>query len=363
MKNVTDLYERLACETRPLLIYGMGNGADKLLRILEAKNLTCADFFASDGFVRGHSFHGKRVLSYAEAREKHGDFLTLVSFATRQRDVLDRLYGMADGGSLFLPDMPVSGDTLFDSAFASAHEGELTLARELLADEESRGLFDAIVRYKITGDIRYLRSHHHTVDDMYALMPCSSVECCMDLGAYRGDTLSEMARYFPNMKHAIALEPDRKNHARLLRYAESETRFTIDAVCAAAFSRQGSAVFHTSGNRNASLDGASYQHTDDGVLLLPPDLAAKGRRIDYIKYDVEGAEREALLGSVRILSEDRPTVLLSVYHRSEDLYELPLLLKSLCHGYRFYLRRTECLPAWETALIAVPYDSCTDERN
>ena len=360
MKNVTDLYERLEKETRPILIYGMGNGADKLLRILEAKNLTCADFFASDGFVRGHSFHGKRVLSYAEAKEKYGDFLTLVSFATRQKDVLTRLYALADEGSLFLPDMPVSGDTLFDTAFASAHREELMRARALFEDEVSRKLFDAIVWYKITGDIRYLRSQHSETDALYALLPCDNVECCMDLGAYRGDTLAEMARYFPHMKHAVALEPDRKNHARLLRFAENETRFTVSAVCAAAYGCEGSAVFHTSGNRNASLDGASYKHTDEGVPLMPPDKAAEGHRIDYIKYDVEGAEREALLGSSRILAEDRPSVLLSVYHRSEDLYELPLLLHTLCKNYRFYLRRTECLPAWETALIAVPLEAHTN---
>lgn len=357
MNNVTDLYERLEKETRPLLIYGMGNGADKLLRILEQKHLTCADFFASDGFVRGHSFHGKRVLSYAEAREKHGDFVTLVSFATRQREVQSRLYEMAEEGSLFLPDMPVAGDALFDTAFAKEHEGELSSARAMLSDDASCELFDAVVSYKISGDIRYLRTQHHTLDDIYSLLPCDKIESCMDLGAYRGDTLSEMAAHFPNMKSAMAFEPDRKNHARLLRYAEGETRFTVKAICAAAFDSEGTALFHTSGNRNASLDGASYKHTDDGVALLPPDTAAEGVHVDYIKYDVEGAERRALLGSRRILAEDRPSVLLSVYHRSEDLYDLPLLLKSLCTGYRFYLRRTECLPAWETALIAVPEEA------
>jgi peptidoglycan/xylan/chitin deacetylase (PgdA/CDA1 family) len=49
----------------------MGNGADKILDVLDAHGITVSDFFASDGFVRGHSFHGKRVLSFSEIKEKY----------------------------------------------------------------------------------------------------------------------------------------------------------------------------------------------------------------------------------------------------------------------------------------------------
>ena len=47
-------------------MYGMGNGADKIIEVLDALGIEVADFFASDGFVRGHSFHGKKVLSFSE---------------------------------------------------------------------------------------------------------------------------------------------------------------------------------------------------------------------------------------------------------------------------------------------------------
>ena len=76
-------------------------------------------------------------------------------------------------------------------------------------------------------------------------------------------------------------------------------------------------------------------------------------KIDYIKYDVEGAEREALTGSHEVILRDRPTLLISLYHRSRDIFELINIVKEKYPDYKLYLRRLKCLPAWEIDLIAV----------
>ena len=77
-----DLWSYLEQTDKPIVMYGMGNGADKILERLDARNIEIADFFASDGFVRGHSFHGKTVLSFSEIKEKYPDFIILLSFAS-----------------------------------------------------------------------------------------------------------------------------------------------------------------------------------------------------------------------------------------------------------------------------------------
>ena len=69
-----DLWEYLSAQKdKKIVMYGMGNGADKILAVCERYGIEVSDFFASDGFVRGHLFHGKRVLSYSEMKEKYGD--------------------------------------------------------------------------------------------------------------------------------------------------------------------------------------------------------------------------------------------------------------------------------------------------
>ena len=81
------------------------------------------------------------------------------------------------------------------------------------------------------------------------------------------------------------------------------------------------------------------------------DNILDGKTVDYIKYDVEGSEREALLGSEETVKRSYPTLLVSLYHRNEDLFALPLLVKSLFPDYEgFYLRRFRGIPAWDLNL-------------
>ncbi|MBR2951591.1 MAG: FkbM family methyltransferase [Clostridia bacterium] len=348
-----DVWHLLQKETRPIVIYGMGNGADKLLARLDFYGIEYADFFASDGFVRGHTFHGKRVLSFGEICEKYKDFVILLSFASTRREVLDLLYGMSERYPFLMPDLPVAGEQTFDSAFYEAHISDFEAVFEMWADEESAALYSSVLSYKLSADIAYLRNNHQEKSAQYELFSCKDIRCAIDIGAYRGDTLSEMATYFPSLEYAFAIEPDAKTFKKLEALAKA-FHFDVCPIQAAAWSKEGETVFHRSGNRNSSLVGASYEHADEKVRLVAIDSLCTEKRIDYIKYDVEGAEREALLGSLETIRRDRPVLSVSLYHRSEDLYDLPLLLRENCKDYSFYLRRTECLPAWEISLIAVP---------
>ena len=112
--------------------------------------------------------------------------------------------------------------------------------------------------------------------------------------------------------------------------------------------------FHGSGNRNASLASSSYEAKEEEIPLAALDTLLDGDPPDYIKLDIEGAEKEALLGASETIRRARPKIRVAVYHRVEDLFALPLFLRTYCPDYDFYLRRTPCLPAWETDLIAVP---------
>ena len=67
-----------------------------------------------------------------------------------------------------------------------------------------------------------------------------------------------------------------------------------------------------------------------------------------LKLDVEGAERMALEGARHTIEKYQPRISLSAYHRSEDLYELPLLLRDMCADVRLGMRHHPYVPAWET---------------
>ena len=122
----------------------------------------------------------------------------------------------------------------------------------------------------------------------------------------------------------------------------------------AAWDVAGTGCFFGSGNRNASLLGASYENRPTDTALIPIDTLARGLEPDYIKFDTEGAERQGLIGAAATIDRARPKLRVAAYHRTEDLIVLPKLLLSLCPDYHIYLRRKRCLPAWEADLIALP---------
>lgn len=350
-----DMWDELARETRPIMVYGMGNGADKLFLRLERYGVTPREVFASDGFVRGHSFRGYRVKSFSEIRAEYDDFVILLSFGTNKEEVIDMLAAIDRDYDMYVPDMPVAGEEeYFDREFYNEHYREILEAYNTLSDERSKNVFSLILRYKISGRMEYLEASCDNPEDIYAMLSLLSITSVIDGGAYSGDTLREMRAYFANLGSAVAVEPDRRTFKRLMRYAEKVDDFDISLYNAALWSELGEGDFASSANRNSTVSAtASYEHKEDTVPLVTVDSIAKDR-VDYIKYDVEGAEAEALLGSIETIKKHSPALRIAVYHRSRDLFSIINYMKKNTVGYSFYLRKTRCLPAWEIDLVMIP---------
>jgi len=354
-----DLWHILSREVRPIVVYGMGNGGDKLADRLALFGKEIADFFASDGFVRGQSFRGKKVLSLSEIRKKYDDFVILVSFGSHLQEVVSYIYSLEEAHTLYIPDMPLAGDAYFDASFYKAHYREIQDAYELLADDASRRVYAATVWYKLTGKPCYLKASVYAEDEK-RLLAFDRLETAVDVGAYRGDTLREWIGAAPQLKEVFALEPDRKNFKKLVDATELlKDGRCITCIHAAAWENDGVLAFSVSGNRNATLvdskQKTSFKEKCEEVQTAKIDTILQGRSTDFIKYDTEGAEMEALKGSFETIGAHSPYLLVSAYHKSEDLFALLLWIESAFpKKYDFYFRRSNCIPAWELNLIASP---------
>ena len=87
----TDLWNYLKQTKKPIVLYGMGNGADKIIKVLENRGIEIKGVFASDGFVRSKTFHGFKLISYSEAKEQFGDMIVLLCFGSALEDVIDNI--------------------------------------------------------------------------------------------------------------------------------------------------------------------------------------------------------------------------------------------------------------------------------
>lgn len=346
------LWNYLSQTTKTVVMYGMGNGADKILSVCKKYDIRIADFFASDEFVRGQLFHGKIVLKFNDIIEKYGkdNIIVLVSFASSLPNVMNNIIRISHICETYVPDVPVRGNNVFCEEFEKEHLSEIETARTLLSDARSIEVYNGVWNFRRTGDLDdLLLTADNRIEVMQQLLNLDSYNAAVDLGAYDGDTARELIELCPNIKTITAFEPDRRNFRKLSSYAENENR--IIPINAAAWKESSTLKFDDSGNRNAGLDesGTSKRHAE--VIAKTVDSTVSCR-VDYIKYDVEGSEEEALIGSINTINTYKPDLLISVYHRTEDLYKLILLVKKICPEYNLYLRRYPYIPAWDLNLIA-----------
>ena len=352
-----DVWDMLKEEKRPIVIYGMGNGADKLLRRFEKYGIAVSDIFASDAFVRGHSYAGFRVKSFSEIKAQYSDFVIVLSFASNRPEVMQMIGEIDSKHELFIPDMPIANEEeYFDKEFYNLHYEEISSVFRLFEDENSRRIFTSVIKYRLFGKLSYLLEGTSDKDEMYSLIGKRGIERIVDAGAYNGDTAREAINYFPSLKKIYAVEADKRNFKKLLKFAESSD-VQINAVNAAAWCECGEGIFSGSANRNSSVAAtASYEHKKEDVSLITVDsIAPEGA--DYIKYDVEGAEYEALCGSLVTIKKSRPALLVSLDHRSRDIFFLPKDISNSVDNYRLDLSRLPSIPAWELNLIALPIET------
>ena len=349
----SDLWKYLASTDKTVVMYGMGNGADKILAVCEKYNITVSDFFASDGFVRGHSFHGKVVLSYSQIKEKYGadNIIVLLSFASSLPEVLENIYRIASECELYAPDVPVCDGPLFNLEFYNANLEMINKVRSLLADETSVNIYDKVIAYKLTGDLSYLRLAEVDKSETYSLLGADQFSAIADLGAYNGDTVREIMSISHGLSEVYAFEPDRRSFRKLSEFCSTVSGSpAIHPINAAAWSQDTEISFGDEGNRNSGICAKAKTVTVSARSL---DGILEGKAVDYIKYDVEGAEKQAIIGCEKTILAHRPKLLVSAYHRSEDIFELPLQIHALRPDYKLYYRRYPYIPAWDLNLLCI----------
>ncbi len=337
----TDIWHYLRSSHRPIVLYGMGNGADAIIAQLEKYSLAPSGVFASDGFVRGNSFHSMRVMSFYEAKRTFPDMIVLVSFGSQLPDVMKLMTSL--DCEAYAPDVPVAGGEVFTLEFAQKHAAELETVFAMLYDELSKKTFTENVMFKLDGKMSHLIASETDKNEMMSLLALTDNEDYLDLGAYNGDTVLEFTHMAKSWRSITALEPDTRNFRKLLE----NTAHISDmlALNNAVSDKCETVMFSSSGGRKSRI-GA-------GKPIEAVSVDSLGKSFSYIKADVEGAEKKMLDGAVNTIQSYKPKMLVSAYHKSEDIFALPIKIKEINPDYRVYLRHLPYIPAWDTNYIFV----------
>ena len=237
---------------------------------------------------------------------------------------------------------------------AVAHR--VRLAAQLWEDSLSQELYLAQLRWRLwldTDSIDLMDSHSRA-GALYSPGVISADEVIVDCGAFDGDTLRAIMEGGAPFSRIVAIEPDPINCEKLRNYVASlpeKIGGKITILPFAAGSRRERLQFSSSGSMQSRFSAEGNLE----VEAAPLDEVAYEFEPSYIKFDIEGAEPDALEGTRRILRDFRPKMAVSVYHSFDHLWEIPLLIKQLAESYNLRLYPA-AKAGWDFMCLAAPRD-------
>ena len=202
-----------------------------------------------------------------------------------------------------------------------------------------RGIKWNIIYYKLSGKINYLLECEVSQDEPYTSFLKLNNDSFLDLGAYNGDTALDFAKRCKNYNSITAVEPDKKTFKKLLLNTEHLENFTPINACISDKCEM--VNFKMLGGRNSVLGDGK-----DEIEALTVD--SLNFNPTYIKMDVEGQEVAAINGAKQTILNHKPKMLISAYHRTDDLITIPKAVFDIRDDYKIYIRHFSYLPAWDT---------------
>jgi len=230
-------------------------------------------------------------------------------------------------------------------------EGIESLYRRL-ADQRSKDSLVAYLMSKTRQDMRYLPP----VFDKVQYFPSDVIrlgkhEAYFDAGAFTGDTVQDFLHACGGCYDCIwAAEPDKTNYERLLQATKDLPNAHI--INKGIYSGNARLTFSAKGSMLSMLS----EDAAETVEVDSIDSITEGRRVSYIKYDIEGAELEGLKGAARTIRQYRPTLGVSIYHRQSDLIDIPAYIDTLYPDYDYFFRVHKKL-AIDTVLYCIPKEN------
>jgi FkbM family methyltransferase len=162
----------------------------------------------------------------------------------------------------------------------------------------------------------------------------------IDVGAHLG-TFTRVALQ-RGARLVVAVEPHPVNAFCLERtFATEISEGRLRVVKAAAWHSPGSLTFepgeasqtgHIANSKSQQAIGVRAMTLDQIVDELRLD------RVDFIKMDIEGAERHALAGARRLLASHKPRLAICIYHAPDDPEVVPRVVRAANESYQTFTR-------------------------
>ncbi len=360
LEETTSNYYRNILQGRPVIIYGAGELGNwyfnELKRLQIPVAAVCDTYKAGKPLPAGLG----NIQSLSEALEKYPSaFIIIASFSFYDEikasfppdlpeDQVCSLHG------LLLTYRPASVGGAYRN-YLIEHLDAFNWLAENLADDLSRKTFREVILGRINGDItcfrRVMQPDEYFPSDLVQLQ---QDEVFVDVGSYNGDTIQVfLEKTNRNFKKIFGFEPNQEQYDQIHRtYPDmlAQGRLVLFQKC----------LWDSKETLYLVENGAgSYLSTEAGKKDFVVETTALDdcimEPVSFIKMDIEGSELKALKGAKNLICKYRPVLAICVYHKKEDLVEIPGYIHSLGLGYRYHLRHHSDYVD-QTVFYAVPIE-------
>lgn len=337
---------------KEIILYGAGRSGIIIFDWLKKNGITPKAFIDSNPNKIGKYINGIEICSKHLIAECFKNGFIIVScgdYAVILNELLE--FGISESRIMYIDPKWITQPNGLKN-YINEHISELQEAFELLEDDLSRTVYLNMLKYRMSYNIEYIKEICSDYQERYfdrQLVGNRKIDNYVDAGGYIGDTIDAfIERFGMDYKNIYVFEPNEENEKELRHNIQEKKYHDISIFLIGLSEKKEELLFDTSSGIATRIDrrGGSKIKCDkmDNILL--------DKHIDLIKMDIEGAELRAINGCREIIKKDKPILAICVYHKPEDYYEIPVLIKKICSDYKIYFRQYE-LSDTETICYAI----------
>ncbi|GMO37603.1 MAG: hypothetical protein Ta2B_17320 [Termitinemataceae bacterium] len=235
------------------------------------------------------------------------------------------------------------------------HQQDIQHVLNCLADDESKEYFVNYINAIITRNPFYYKNNPN-VEECYQYkaenrtVKLRGGELIFDCGAYNGDTAKLFLNQTGGNCEMFCFEPFEDSFNELQEWIEKEHINNVRIYKIALGKEKqvgtifGDAIYSVTqslDNKRFDNIASSQQVEIDSIDNIACNLTSRSM---FIKMDIEGQEVAALLGASRTIQRFRPTMIISAYHKLEDIWEIPQTVLDIAPDYLVYFGHQPNVP-------------------
>lgn len=366
------------------ILYGAGQNGRKSLNLLQKFGIKIKGFYDDDSSRWNEKFCGYNILEKSAInelyeKEKVNFILTNNYINNSYKNLLEM--GVKDDNVFTLLEYMIEWDiekfNLERYVNGSKIKNKIEAIANLFKDYYSKQYF-ALITNLFSNRVDKLRlkkillslfcqETQYFLDDFKYWL---SGKIILDIGAYTGDSISEIYKKSIVPNHIYSFEANYSNYLKLLSNMDLISwKNRVTCINRAVWNKEEKLYFKNNGFNAKVLDsndldvtkGGGYNETLSCNTIII-DNYCRNLKTDFIKMDIEGAELKALKGSKMTILRDRPILAISIYHSIDDIINVPLFLFENLINYTCFLKHHSYTFS-ETIMYCVPNELNKDLKN